>query len=120
MVDFFGPKMVTRTRRPAPVLGSRMLCLPTGAIPSSGSLSATRRNDAELNNLRDEFHAWGMYIAREMRSRYESNRTGIERREEEIAAPLRTIASFADAEFSRSLEAYLSGPARAHLMQAAG
>ena len=117
MVDFFGPKMVTRTRRPAPVLGSRMLCLPTGAIPADASLSATRRNDADLDHLRDEFHAWGMYIAREMRSRYESNRTGIERREDEIAVPLRTIASFADAEFARSLESYLSGPARAHLMQ---
>lgn len=117
MVDFFGPKMVTRTRPPPPVLGSRMLCLPTGAIPAGASLSATRRNDTELDHLRDEFHAWGMYIAREMRSRYESNRTGIERREEEIAAPLRTIASFADAEFSRSLEAYFSGPARAHLVE---
>ena len=119
MVDFFGPKMVTRTRSPAPVLGSRMLCLPSSAIPSGGSLSATPRNDHELDQLRDEFHAWAMSVAREMRSRYESYRTGIERREDEIAVPLRTIASFADAEFARSLEAYLSGPARAHLKHSA-
>ena len=115
MVDFFGPKMVTRTRRPTPVLGSRMLCLPTDAIPPGASLSAARRTDAELDHLRDEFHAWGMSVAREMRSLYENTRAEVDRREEEIAAPLSTIASFADADFARRLEVYLTGSARAHL-----
>ena len=115
MVDFFGPKMVTRTKCPGAVLGLRMLAVPTQALPEGSFLPSTRYDEAALDRLRDELHAWGMANACEIRSRYESKRMGIDKRDDEIACPLRTLASFADDDFEKCLERYLAGAARTHL-----
>lgn len=95
VANFFGPKVVSRTRPVDDVLGSRMLAIRTGAMPGDLVLGADAFEDDVLDVLRDELHCWAMASVDEVRAAYLPLAAVRSDRFEEIAAGMRAIAGLA-------------------------
>ena len=107
MVDFFGPKMISRTRLPTPVLGSRMIAIHTGRQPSGTRLASSRYDEDALDRLRDELHCWAMEAAADTRETWSRLPIEFEGRWEEITRPLRAIAKGGGDDFLARVETCL-------------
>jgi hypothetical protein len=108
--DFFGPKVINNTKGVDPILGSRMLHIHTRKMPEAvrGKFGVGGGEPEDLIQLRDEFHVWGMANAHLAYSTYLSLMKSNWDRQEEIHAPLRTIAFLSGDDLIRqSLEAAL-------------
>ena len=112
MVDYFGPKFVTRTRLPGAVLGSRMITVPTEPRLTANLNSSTGLDDAEIADLRDELHCWGMANVAGLRRAFEEIGAGEGTRWDEIIRPLRAVASCSGSEVALKLEEALRSSPR--------
>lgn len=89
VVNFFGPRMLTVTRPPDPVLLSRCLMVETG--PLIEPLPAA--SGPEAQELRDELHALAMARAGDIAEAYGEIMLACSDRAAEIRAPLIAIAT---------------------------
>ena len=110
MVDYFGPKMITRTKLPKPILGSRMVAIHTAQTAIRGALQKPLCREDELDGLRDELHCWALASADAVHSSYARLRVRQKDRWDEINSPLLAIGSFAKRTFRERLEAYVQCP----------
>lgn len=108
MVDFFGPKMISRTRLPTPVLGSRMIAIHSSRMPNDYRLQTTKLDEEDLDRLRDELHCWAMHAAADLRAASKHLPTTFDGRWEEITRPLRAIADRSDPDFRSRVDRYLN------------
>lgn len=92
MVDYFGPKMVTRTRAPTPILGSRMLTVATAVRSNREQRRDAPLNEEGLAGLRNEFHCWAMGSVDSLLSASDLIGDGEGDRWSEITKSLRVIA----------------------------
>ncbi len=99
-LDFYGIKVLTNTAGVDDILGSRMLVVRTRKIDPNRVATELREfttadeDEAEiLAKIRDELHIWAMECATLIDRTYQANYSRHTNRADEIAAPLRTIAS---------------------------
>lgn len=112
IMNFFGIKVISNTLGVDKILGSRMLHVYTMSMPSSAAEDFHKRTglpEEELGSIQDAMHTWAFSnvskIHDEYNKRYKSNTN----RGDEIAAPLRVIASMTnDLEIIEGLESSLS------------
>lgn len=107
MVDYFGPKLVTRTRPPTPILGSRMVTLRTEPRPNAVVPDGRVMDDAGLDALRDELHCWAMASIDAILEAFVEVGPGDGGRRDEIGRPLLAIARCAGERFSHDVSQHL-------------
>jgi hypothetical protein len=108
-LNLFGVKIINNIGGVDPVLGSRVVRIPTRPAPE-WERARLENNPVDLNQikaLRNELHAWAFGHVREVDMVYSLNRRFADRRDE-IAAPLRSMAKMIrDPKLSGMLEACL-------------
>lgn len=119
-LNFYGVKLLNNTLGADSILETRMLRIQTRKMPK-GMLSNIREFSPEnliaLRHLRNEFHTWAFEAVGDVATCYRAVFDKKTDRQDEIAAPLRTIARLVnDQELTAMLEASL---ARQHLSQSA-
>ena len=109
-LNFFGIKLISNTQGADDILSTRMLRIQTLHMPDSekGTIKKMSASDfTQIENLRQELHAWGFNQCLEIENisqRY-NEKTG---RFDEIALPLRVIASMVSEDCSQELETALA------------
>lgn len=96
VMNFFGVKIVSNTKGVDAILGSRMLHIGTGSIPKHDIgqfLARQGLSTDELLSLRNDLHIWAFDNVHTVDAAYQEAVKGSSERDEEIAAPLRVIAS---------------------------
>lgn len=112
MVDYFGPKLVTRTRPATPVLGSRMIVVHAAPRPPGAATSGRGSSDGEMAALRDELHCWAMASAADVVGHFDASSVGDGGRWSEITRPLLAIARCAGDSLAMRLAAALASDPR--------
>lgn len=108
--NFFGIKVINNTRGSDAILGTRMLTIQTRRMPSSVVLSSeSRLLPEELDTLRNNLHTWAFNEVGNVAESYQAIFPNKSSRQEEIAAPLRVVASLSgDEQLMDSLETALA------------
>lgn len=98
-LNFFGVKILNNTTGTSgATLGSRMVKVHTQYLPpeeKAAFLARPKISESELAELRNLMHVWAMSHVQQVRSAYLETIVNKSLREEEIAAPLRTLARLA-------------------------
>ncbi len=119
-LNFYGVKLLNNTHGADSILETRMLRIKTRKMPpdmASNVRDFSPEDLIALRNLRNEFHTWAFEAVGDVAKCYREVYDKKTDRQDEIAAPLRTIARLVnDPELTAMLEASL---ARQHLSQSA-
>jgi hypothetical protein len=110
LVDFFGPKVVITSSAPPAVSGWRTVCVRAQAYPDGATLGENRFDEANLDGLRDELHAWGMASASELSQAYQVIRTKRAGRFDDVWGPFLTLATILGEDVLERLEWDISAP----------
>ena len=98
-LDFYGVKVITNTQGADAILSTRMLRVYTRKLPKE-TLNNNRRpqplSGKELQELRDNLHIWTMENVGAIAQQYRAHHASHTDRQEEITAPLRTLAALVD------------------------
>lgn len=98
-LDFYGVKVITNTQGADAILSTRMLRVYTRKLPKE-ALNGTARpqplSGSDLQELRDNLHIWTMENVKAIAEQYRTHHANHTDRQEEITAPLRTLAALID------------------------
>lgn len=118
-LNFFGVKMINNTQGVDDILATRMIRIQTNKIPEQvkDSFQGLLPTESQrLERVRDELHTWAFENARLVEAEYKKLFPKRTDRADEIAAPLKVMASLAgDAGLSSQLEAALKRQAQKQL-----
>lgn len=107
IVDYFGPKMITRTKLPKPILGSRMIAIHTAPALGAHAFNCAGLTEEKLDALRDELHCWALASANHVLACYQELREHHKCRWDEITSPLLAISDSAGSDFFFRVKAYI-------------
>ena len=96
ILNFYGVKIISNTRSVDAILGSRMLHINTRHMPD-GIMSEFKTREKIspdlIRNLRNDLHIWTFENVSKIRGKYVEMYSDKTNRDDEIAAPLRVLAS---------------------------
>lgn len=96
VMNFYGVKIISNTTGVDAILGSRMLHVSTQGMPKTEIdtfLARQGLSASELDQLRNDLHVWCFENVDAIHKAYIKMVSGSSQRDEEIAAPLRALAS---------------------------
>lgn len=108
ILNFYGVKIISNTRSVDAILGSRMLHINTKHMPEDRMAEFKNREKVlleDIKKLRNDLHVWTFENATNIRAKYVEMYSDKTNRDDEIAAPLRVLASLTESdEIMRHLE----------------
>jgi hypothetical protein len=108
ILNFYGVKIISNTKQVDGILGSRMLFINTRHMPEDKMEKFKQRpksNIDDIKRLRNSLHIWTFENVGLIRDQYTTMYSDKTNRDDEIAAPLRVIASLTlDLEIQQALE----------------
>lgn len=99
ILNFYGVKIISNTRSVDAILGSRMLHINTRHMPEDRMAEFKTREKVlleDIKKLRNDLHVWTFENATHIRSKYVEMYSDKTNRDDEIAAPLRVLASLTE------------------------